>query len=298
MNQSKGLMIHRKRRHLNLARKVLLALAGVAALAGPAAIGVVIGISHAPAARAQSQTAAPPEFDAASIRTAPALPGGRGVIGFPGRLVFEPGRVSSRQVSVGRIILEAWHLHDYQLSGGPGWLATDLFAIEAKTEKPVGEEQLRLMLQTMLTKRFKLVSHRETKEMAVLAMTVAKGGPKLHELKPGESVPSSLDEMVRLGLVRTRTVQGSPAGNMFDQGTMQTLADQLYFTFTRAGNGGDARPVLDKTGLTGNYLFFLQWGADEDVRETVQEVMGLKLEPQKAPVEVLVVDHIEKPEPN
>ena len=56
--------------------------------------------------------------------------------------------------------------------------------------------------------------------------------------------------------------------------------------------------LLDKTGLTGNYLFFLQWGADEDFKDVAQEVTGLKLESRKAPVEVLVIDHIEKPDPN
>jgi uncharacterized protein (TIGR03435 family) len=73
---------------------------------------------------------------------------------------------------------------------------------------------------------------------------------------------------------------------------------QLYATLSRLDNGPDARPVVDKTGLTGNYLFFLQWGADEDFRDGVAQVMGLRLEPRKAPIEVLVIDHIEKPDAN
>ncbi len=152
------------------------------------------------------------------------------------------------------------------------------------------------MLQTALAKRFKLVVHRETREMPVWALVVAKGGSKLHDLKPGEPVPSSREELDSLRLIRT--YDGPLAGTMMDNGKIQTLTDQLYSTLSRPDNGADVRPVLDRTGLIGNYLFFMQWGQNEDLKDVVQEVTGLKLEPQKAPVEVLVIDHIEKPDPN
>ncbi len=256
---------------------------------------IIAGI--ATAIYAQSSPTNPPEFDAASIKPAGTPTGGRIVVGYAGRLEFTPGMVASRAfVSAGRTILEAYHLHDYQLIGGPGWLATDLFALEAKAATPANDDQLRLMLQTLLSQRFKLVMHRETRVMPVWALTVAKGGPKLHEMKPGESVPSTREELARLGLART--VGGPLAGNLIDHGNVQTLVDQLYMILSRNDNGIDARPVLDKTGLTGNYLFFMQWGAEDDFKDVVTQVTGLKLESQKAPVEVLVIDHIEKPDAN
>jgi len=258
--------------------------AGIAALL---AIGVAV--------RAQSQAAAP-EFDAASIK--PVAPGDRPNTGFFGSLKFTPGMVLSGRgnVSAGRIILEAYHLHDYQLIGGPAWLTSDNFALEAKADTPADEGQLRLMLQTLLTKRFKLVTHRETREMPVWALTVAKGGPKLHDMKPGEAMPRSREEMAKLGLARTW--DGPLAGNMVEIGGIQTLVDILYGMSANPNSGMETRPVLDKTGLAGNYLFFFQWGANEYFKDVVQEVAGLKLEPSKAPVEVLVVDHIEKPDGN
>jgi uncharacterized protein (TIGR03435 family) len=233
---------------------------------------------------AQPSPATPPEFDAVSIKPGPPPPGGRPTFGYPGSLAFTPGTVLGRSVTAGRIIIEAYRLHDYQLSGGPAWLAADRFALEAKSDSTAAEDQQRLMLQTALSKRFRLVAHRETKEMSVWALIVAKGGSKLHDLKPGEPVPSSREELDRLRLIRT--YDGPLAGTMIDSGNIQTLADQLYSTLSRSNNGADARPVLNQTGLTGNYLFFMQWGQNEDLKDVVEEVTGLKLEPRKAPVEV------------
>jgi hypothetical protein len=199
----------------------LLATAGIAAAAGPLAIG----IGHAPTIRAQprvttavSQVGAPEasliqaapaqtptpqqgagagstpkplEFDAASIKPYSGGDGGGrngGIGGGPpldtggGGLRFTPGRVASAPngVTARRMILEAFHLTQYQLSGGPGWLDTDRFALEAKAEG-ADENQLRQMLQTLPAERFKLVGHRETREMAVYALLVGKNGTKLHE---------------------------------------------------------------------------------------------------------------------
>jgi hypothetical protein len=224
---------------LNRAKKLLLASAGIVVLAGP----VAIGVSHAPAMKAQSQamsvpstvanreagTAAPaapidaapqstsrpptppapvqaakPQqgssamrstekalaFDAASIKPNSGGGGGGrngGIGGNPpraggGGLRFMPGRIVSAPIGVTarKIILDAFHLTQYQLSGGPSWLDSDRFDLEAKAEG-ANENQLRLMLQTLLAERFKLVIHREAKEMPVYHLVVGKSGAKLHE---------------------------------------------------------------------------------------------------------------------
>jgi uncharacterized protein (TIGR03435 family) len=279
-------------------RNFLLARGGVAALVGP----LVIGIGHPPAIRAQSRvtTAAAPQqdsaagskeksltFEAASIKAFSGSGGGgrggatdvnlprdiSGGVRFPpGRVVSAPGGVTAR-----KMILEAFHLTQYQLSGGPRWLDSDRFALEAKAGG-ANENQLRQMLQTLLADRFKLVVHRETKVSPVYALVVAKNGPKFKEWKEGDPIPE-------FG-------SGGRANNFRDRGIMQRLVDVLS---SRPDIG---RPVLDETGLKGVYLFYFEWDADEDFLPAMQQQLGLKLEPQRGPVDNLIIDHIDKPEMN
>src|SRR4051794_29202223 len=102
----------------------------------------------------QAQT--PLEFDAASLKTS-------NVEGRNGPVQFGPGRVFSSNVHVFRLILAAYHLEEYQLERKPDWLDSQSFALEAKAAVPADESQLRLMLQTLLSQRFKLVMHHETR---------------------------------------------------------------------------------------------------------------------------------------
>jgi uncharacterized protein (TIGR03435 family) len=226
-----------------------------------------------------------PSFDAASIKpySNPGGGGGRGVPeGAPpavrpsgGGLRFTPGKVISAPigVTVRKIILEAYQLTQSQLSGGPGWLDSEKFSLEAKAEG-ANENQLRQMLQTLLAERFKLVAHHENKDM-VYALTVGKNRSKLHEWKDGDRMPDF-----------------GGANNFRDRGTMQHFVNFL------SNNPGVGRPVLDKTGLKGVYVFYVEWGADEDFLPAMQEQLGLKLESQKGPVDVLTIDNIEKPTSN
>ena len=225
----------------------------------------------------------PLSFDAASVK--PHInPGGGGHPGDGplhgtglGGLRFTSGRVVSAPIGVTalRIIREAYRLNPYQLSGGPGWLESYWFDLEGKTESPADENQLRQMLQTMLTERFQFAMHRETKEMPVFALTVGKNGTKLREWKEGDAMPA-------LGA----------GANFRDRGTMQHFADLL----SNAPDTG--RPVLDKTGLKGVYGLFVQWPTGEEFLPAMQEKLGLKLESQKGPVDILVIDRVEKPGSN
>lgn len=226
---------------------------------------------------AYGQTVEKPSFDAAYIKPHVNAGGGRPGDGplqgkGSGGLRFTPGRVVSAPIGVTarKILMEAYHLNQYQLSGGPGWLDSYWFDLEGKTENPADENQLRQMLQTLLAERLQLVAHRETKEMPVYALMVGKNGPKLHEWKPGDPTPAS--------------------GNI--TGTMQHFAEVL-------SNAPDVgRPVLDKTGMQGVYGFFVQWPADGEFLPAMQEQLGLKLESQKGPVDILIIDHLEKPSSN
>jgi uncharacterized protein (TIGR03435 family) len=240
------------------------------------------------AAGAQSPGSGTPEFDAVSVKPNNSGGGGRVTVS-GGRLRFTPGLVISATVganggvSARRIILEAYHLRsNYQLAGGPAWLDSDRFDIEGKANASADENQLRLMLRTMLGQRFRLgVSHKPV-EMPVYALIAGKGGTKFPEWRAGEPQPK-----MPLGKA------SPPTGGSFTiHGEMQDLAAELS-QFPSID-----RPVVDKTGLEGTYLFAFQWDADEDFKSVVEQSSGLKLEPQKAQVDILMIDHIEKPDAN
>ncbi len=198
---------------------------------------------------------------------------------------FTPGRVvsgSSAGVTAARIILDAYHLTAYQLSGGPGWLDSDRFDLEAKaSDSSANESQLRLMLQTMLAERFKLVLHRGTRQMPVYALVVSKGGlgPFLKEQKEEGD--------------RVKTGPGHAGQRrIMNAGTIQDLAERM------TALGTVDRPVLDKTGLKGVYSWAILWDPDENFITAAQGELGLKFESEKTVVETLFVDQIEKPGAN
>jgi uncharacterized protein (TIGR03435 family) len=187
------------------------------------------------------------------------------------------------------MILEAYHVPQYQLSGGPGWLESDRFSIEAKTESHADENQLRLMLRTLLGQRFKLVVHREVREMSTYALVVGKGGPRLLELKEGEPTPSRAD-LVSRGIAPPK--MDHVAGVLSDRGNMQRLIDRLNEM------GKVDHPVVDKTGLHGEYFFAFQWDAEENFMAELQEQSGLRFVSEKLPVDVMIIDHVERPDAN
>ena len=175
------------------------------------------------------------------------------------------------------MILEAFHVTQYQLLGGPGWLDSARFDLQAKAEG-ANENQLRQMLQSLLADRFHLVVHHETKETPVFALVVAKNGPRFHEWKAGDPVPE-------FG-------SGGHANSFRDQGKMQRLVDVL-------STGPDAgRPVLDKTGLKGVYLFYFEWDQDQDFLPAMQQQLGLKLEAERGSMDNLVIDSVARPSEN
>jgi uncharacterized protein (TIGR03435 family) len=237
---------------------------------------------------AQQPAGKPLSFDAASIKPSTFAPRGGGRNGGDGGnppvprnagpgLRFQPGRVASGPMGVTawRMILDAYRLTPYQLIGGPAWSQSDRFDVEAKAAS-ANEDQLRQMLRTLLAERFQLAVHRESKEMPVYALTAGKSGSKLHEWKPGDPLPDF-------------SANGY-ANNFRDTGNMQRLIDTLL---APAG-----RPILDETGLKGNYLFCAGWDEGSDLVSVMPEQLGLKLEPQKAQMDVVTIDRMEKPSAN
>jgi uncharacterized protein (TIGR03435 family) len=155
-------------------------------------ISVIAALCMAPAATAQSAQqqggAAPPStrksftFDAASVKPAPPPPapgaGRRGGLAGPG--TTDHGRIHYAAISVKALLIDAYDVKDFQIEG-PGWLDTERFAIDATMPPDTSKEQLRMMLQNLLAERFKLAIHRETKELSMYSLVVAKNGPKMKD---------------------------------------------------------------------------------------------------------------------
>jgi uncharacterized protein (TIGR03435 family) len=188
------------------------------------------------------------------------------------------------------LVMEAYGLKRYEVSLPPK-VDDTFYDIVAKAEgdAPRTRAEFRAMLRTLLAERLQLRVHREQREMPVYALVVGKSGAKLKKSAPAA-------EAHFLGSVNGRN-QVVTANHM----TIKDLAQELGNFF------GVDRPVLDRTGLEGEYDVKFEatpaWQRDSDVGDlsvftAVQEQLGLKLEPAKAPVEVLVVDHVEKPSAN
>jgi uncharacterized protein (TIGR03435 family) len=231
-------------------------------------------------ARAQS-----PAFEVASIKPFQGLP-------LNVYMNTSGPRVTISEYGLPGLLMTAYQVEPWQILGGPVWMETDRFNIAANApgESAPAPEQVRQMLQTLLADRFQLKVHREKREGPVYALVVDKKGPKL-------TLSTSADSTFTLG--------GGVRGVRltFQKQTMEYLALQL------SNNGGLGRKVLDKTGFTGSYDFQLNWAAGNDgnpppdsnepgLFTALQEQLGLKLEPQKAPVEMLIIDRAEKPSPN
>jgi uncharacterized protein (TIGR03435 family) len=299
-------MIGRAARKLDFSRD--------AAATATIAVMLVFGVLNAPQSQAQSQTAdavsTPPlAFEVASIR--PDDPGGMFNMV---RATFTPDSYSAEHVSLQMLIKNAYGVDNNQISGAPKWIGSERYEVEARIDSntayalsKLSGDQLKLahqrMLQALLADRFKLTLHSETRDLPVYLLVIGKGGPKIHEAKPGDTYTNGIKNssgdaigphmgMMRLGGGRL-AAQGLP---------MESLVNGL--------TGQLGRKVLDKTGLTGNYDYILEWTPDTGHAEgteepsgpsifvAIQEQLGLKLESQIAPVEILVIDHAETPSSN
>ena len=231
--------------------------------------------------RCLAQAAPSPSFDAASIRpidmTQHFVPG----------FQTNPGTLNARAETLQDCIQWAYDLPPFEVTG-PDWLRMSRFDIVAKAAGPANEDQLRLMLRTLLADRFGVKVHSEKKEMQIYLLTLAKGGPKFKE----------------------STTEGPPVFNRGGRGSMtaqrvsmKDVAQQISEPLSR--------PVIDATGLTGRYDIQIDISSymvsaaaagkgdgELDVMSILftglQEQLGVRLEPKKDTVEILVVDHAEK----
>lgn len=208
-----------------------------------------------------------------------------------------------------KALLQAAYGFGTPVNGGPDWLGDHYFTVEARCDHSVDDQLAKLtddqarlekqhMLQVLLTDRFHLKAHTENKESSVYAITIAKGGPKLHETKVDADDPN----------------RPTPANSGVDvqaHGGAQGLEFVVHAASMKAVAGVVTSqletPVVDHTGLSGYYDFTLRfgrpWSANNpdswpDIFTAIQEQLGLKLESTKASIPVLVIDHIDMPSAN
>jgi len=205
---------------------------------------------------------------------------------------IEGRRVMVEHEPVEAILKFAYGVQDSQIVGGPEWMKTerwDVSGVPDAADKP-NLPQLQSMMRKLLTERFGLKLHREQREMPVFALMVAKGGPKMEESTGNPDAGPSSDGVVSNGIET----------HQYTNASMPDLALMLTIY-------GD-RPIVDQTGLLGRYSFQLRWTHDETqttapdappgLFTAMQEQIGLKLKPMRAPADVLVVDAVERPSAN
>lgn len=252
-----------------------------------------------PAEDAPPSATAPPTFEVASVK-----PNKSGSTG--SHSGFSNDRFLATNVSLGSLIqYTAYDVSASRIVGGPSWLNSEMFDIDAKIDGPTLEHlktfdrvQARLekheIVQRMLADRFKLSVHWETRELPVYALVVAKNGPRLTATKQPDK---GIDADWSNGTITAKQV------------SIQDLAETLTQVLSRELG----RVVIDRSGLTGRYDFTLKWTPDDgaaapasdgaqapvdtgpSVFTAIQEQLGLKLESTKGPVKVLVIDHAEIP---
>ncbi len=306
-----AIMIHRSTRKLEMGKKLLLAAIATAALIGP----VVFGLFHPAqslAQSAESTTATTPGFKSVSIQpntTGKAMPPFNIVAGPDGNFVgfkFSNSTFLATHATLPQIIHMAYGVLDFQVTGGPDWLTREKYDVNAKflngmedakfwslpqDEQTSRMDQRRLELQALLADRFKLVVHRETRQLPVYSLTIAANGPKLRDARAGDTYPDGFK--LRNGTAMGAGLWVPQNGVLLGQGvSTRALAAHLSQQLGRL--------IADNTGLSGKYDFKLQFapGKDESASlfSAIPEQLGLQLTPQTGPVEMVVIDRAEPAE--
>lgn len=283
----------------------------------------VVGLAGAVVAPAQN-------FDVATVKAHPAGTDGRITVhmgGGPG--TPDPGRLNYENVTLKNVLAKAFNVLPYQLTV-PAWAESERFDITAKVPEGTTKEQFGLMLQNLIADRFKMTFHREKKDLAAYVLVVAKNGPKM-KTSEGAAPPPSQSGMTGAMQMGRDGFPFAPkgAGNymMMVPGKARLVANAAPVSqlVDMLANQVD-RPIVDGTGLKGKYDITLEFAPEmrnnpgmpmlagrgpadggggaapsapdgetaPSLFTAVQEQLGLKLESRKAPIDLIVIDHLEK----
>jgi uncharacterized protein (TIGR03435 family) len=273
---------------------------GRVAVGAIALFAITLAGSRAPRWIAFAQQAPRPSFEVASIKPGNSDDPSSGFFLQPG------GRLTGSNVTLKRLISYAYDVRDHQIARGPSWIDSDMYTVEARPDSaftlppgplppgppsPAQSAPIRMMMRSLLADRFNLSFHRESRELPVFDLALAKGGSKLKSAAARQGLPDGL-------------LHGG-------RGEVEGIAVPMWVvTFLLTQEVG--RSVIDKTGLTGHYDFELKWTPETARRvespdalpelpslfTALQEQLGLRLESSKGPVDVLVIDRAEKPDAN
>jgi len=296
------------------------------------ALPLAFGLIHTPAVQAQSSSARP-RFEVASIKPCrdgdPASARKKRVRGgnfSPGTLRLDCTTVMNL-IQTSYVLFADGHVNPRSripIEGGPAWIHSALYQVDAKADGARSQGMLHgPMLQALLEDRLKLKIRRQTREVPAYAVTVAKGGLKLHRFQDGSCIPLDLKIFEQFP---PPPVPELPPGQKYCGGTdpkdgsrwigaLTTSTGPNTTVEARAMSIDDFikvslaslldRPLVNKTGITGLYDFHMEF-APEDSTEpagpsiftALQQQLGLKLEPAKAPADFLVIDQVQRPSPN
>jgi bla regulator protein BlaR1 len=285
-----AIMMNQNTHKLNVGRRLLLAAAGFIAVVMPIAVGAF----HVPSIRAQ-QPAGPLEFDAVSVK--PSNPNStHGTVVD----VTAGGTLHVVNATVKDLIETAYDVRLFQIEGGPAWTNAAKYDVDATpgaraqsaAAPQPGWTNVRFKVQALLKDRFQLQLHRETKVGPTYSLAIAKGGVKSSVLSATQSPHRGIN-----------AGQGTMLG---EAASMADLADKLSRLLQR--------PVVNNTGLEGNYDFKLEWTPDPgppapdgqpvdaslgpSLFAALQQQLGLRLEATKGPVDILIIDRVDKPSEN
>jgi bla regulator protein blaR1 len=313
-NRIARIMIAGAATRLNLGKKMMLVAAGAISVALPIWVGVAYATQSHAALQGEKAPTKLPAYEVVSIKLNKSE-------NQMARLMYTADGFNATNIPLKGMIQDAYGLaEENQIVGAPSWLSSERYDLEAKVDSSdVAELHAldfvlrRQMLQPVLAERLQLKAHLETRELMVYALVIGKNGSKLHEAKPGDTYAHGL---------KGPDGAGGPGMTLMTAGQLTSQGISIS-DFTRILSQRLGSNVLDRTGLTGKYDISMQWpedngpaagppgaGAGEpggsapvestgpSIFSVIQEQLGLKLEAQKAPVEVLVIDHVERPSAN
>jgi uncharacterized protein (TIGR03435 family) len=263
---------------------------------------LTLGIGGAPALLAQVD-ATKPSFEIASVKPNNSGATNSSTQTHPG------GRFTATNVPVRILLREAYRLQDFQLIDAPDWTRTERFDIAAKADGHPEYAEMRMMLQGLLAERFRVIVHKEMRELPIYALVVARSdgklGPQLFKSEidctdaTGKKQPPS-------AISQARDVEpcGTNANTSNNSATLRGGSigmPSLAATLSTFAN----RVVVDRTGLAGGFDLILTWTPNQtsdtsgaSLFTALQEQLGLRLESARGPVEVVVVDRVERPTPD
>ena len=247
-----------------------------------------------------------PAFDVASIKRTPERTDEAGIpVQSGGTFAARPGgRLEVRNNPISNVINNAYGIALYQLFGAPDWVTSERYDMDAKGPAESSRKDIMLMAQTLLVERFAMKAHFETREMPAYILTVAKGGVKMHFLNsencvPRDSTTSNREQPPNVcGNNQVTRNRGWTATRISMPGVTGVLAMALR------------GPVIDKTGIQGTFDVSLRWSDDlatapsddpdapPTLSTALRDTLGLEVKRGRGPVEVLVIDHIERPTSN